>query len=50
MQLMDLVGLNPIDVRFVKKYINIRKELKNAVLNFSKEVKRKKFPLKKHSY
>ena len=46
----DLVGLNPIDVRFVKKYINIRKELKNAVSNFSKEVKRKKFPLKKHSY
>ena len=43
-------GLNPIDVRFVKKYINIRKELKNAVSNFSKEVKRKKFPLKKHSY
>ena len=46
----DLVGLNPIDVRFVKKYINIRKELKAAVHNYSKEVKRKKFPLKKHSY
>ena len=46
----DLVGLNPIDVRFVKKYINIRKELKTAVYNYSKEVKRKKFPLKKHSY
>jgi 3-methyl-2-oxobutanoate hydroxymethyltransferase len=46
----DLVGLNPIDVRFVKKYVNIRKELKIAVSNFSKEVKRKKFPLKKHSY
>jgi len=46
----DLVGLNPIDVRFVKKFINIRKELKSAVHNYSKEVKRKKFPLKKHSY
>jgi 3-methyl-2-oxobutanoate hydroxymethyltransferase len=46
----DLVGLNPIDVRFVKKYINIRKELKTAVHNYTKEVKRKKFPLKKHSY
>ena len=46
----DLVGLNPIDVRFVKKYINIRKELKTAVSNYSKDVKRKKFPLKKHSY
>ena len=46
----DLVGLNPIDVRFVKKYINIRKELKTAASNYSKDVKRKKFPLKKHSY
>ena len=46
----DLVGLNPINVRFVKKYINIRKELKTAASNYSKDVKRKKFPLKKHSY
>ena len=28
----------------------IRKEILNAVKNFSKEVKNKKFPLKKHSY
>jgi 3-methyl-2-oxobutanoate hydroxymethyltransferase len=46
----DLIGLNPIDVRFIKKYINIRKKLKTAVYNYSREVKRKKFPLKKHSY
>ena len=46
----DLVGLNPIDVRFVKRYANIRKELKIAASNYSKDVKRKKFPLKKHSY
>ncbi len=46
----DLVGLNPIDVRFVKKYTNVRKELKTAVHNYSKDVKRKKFPLKKHTY
>jgi 3-methyl-2-oxobutanoate hydroxymethyltransferase len=46
----DLIGLNPINVRFVKKYSNIRKELKTAVSNYSRDVKQKKFPLKKHSY
>ena len=46
----DLIGLNPINVRFVKKYSNIRKEITKAVLNYSTDVKTKKFPLKKHSY
>ena len=46
----DLIGLNPINVRFVKKYINIRKEIKKAVSAYSKDVKSKKFPLRKHSY
>jgi|TARA_B100000787_G_scaffold170169_1_gene164519 3-methyl-2-oxobutanoate hydroxymethyltransferase len=46
----DLIGLNPINVRFVKKYTNIRKEIKKAVSNYSKDVKSKKFPLRKHSY
>ena len=46
----DLIGLNPINVRFVKKYTNIRKEIKKAVSNYSKDVKSKKFRLRKHSY
>ena len=46
----DLIGLNPINLRFVKKYSNISKEITKAVSNFSKDVKKKKFPLKKHSY
>ena len=46
----DLIGLNPTDVRFVKKYSNIRKEIYKAVSNYSKEVRKKTFPLKKHSY
>ena len=46
----DLIGLNPINVRFVKKYISIRKEITKAVSNYSRDVKIKKFPLKKHSY
>ena len=46
----DLIGLNPINFRFVKKYSNIRKEIIKAVSNYSMDVKKKKFPLKKHSY
>jgi 3-methyl-2-oxobutanoate hydroxymethyltransferase len=46
----DLIGLNPIDVRFVKKYTNIRKEIRKAVSSYSRDVRKKKFPLKKHSY
>ena len=46
----DLIGLNPINVRFVKKYSNIRKEMTKAVASYARDVKKKKFPLKKHSY
>jgi len=46
----DLIGLNPINVRFVKKFSNIRKEMTKAVAGYAKDVRNKKFPLKKHSY
>jgi|TARA_B110000003_G_C16610662_1_gene519284 3-methyl-2-oxobutanoate hydroxymethyltransferase len=46
----DLIGLNPIKVRFVKKYSNVQKIIKIAVSKYSKEVKRKKFPKKQQSY
>ena len=46
----DLIGLNPINYRFVKKFANIRKEISKAVLKYSKEVKECKFPDKKTSY
>ncbi len=46
----DLIGLNNINVRFVKKYSNIRKEITKAVTSYAKDVRKKKFPLKKHSY
>ena len=46
----DLVGLNPVKVRFVKKYSNIQQIIKKAVSKFSKDVRMKKFPNKKHSY
>ena len=46
----DLIGLNPINVRFVKKYSNIRKEMTKAVASYARDVRKNKFPLKKHSY
>ena len=46
----DLIGLNPINVRFVKKYSNIKTVIKKAVSIFATEVKKSKFPAKKHSY
>ena len=46
----DLIGLNPIEVRFVKKYTNIKKEISKAVSKYSSEVKTKRFPSKKYSY
>ena len=46
----DLIGLNPINVRFVKRYFNIRKEMTKAVASYARDVRKKKFPLKKHSY
>jgi 3-methyl-2-oxobutanoate hydroxymethyltransferase len=46
----DLIGLNPIKVRFIKKYSNIRKEMTKAVASYANDVRKKKFPLKKHSY
>jgi 3-methyl-2-oxobutanoate hydroxymethyltransferase len=46
----DLIGLNPINARFVKKYSNINKVINDAVSHYAKDVKKKKFPKKKHSY
>ena len=46
----DLIGLNPIKVRFVKKYTNIKRELSKAVSKYANDVKKRKFPSKKYSY
>ena len=46
----DLIGLNPINVRFVKKYLNIKKYINSAIINFKNDVQKKKFPQKKNSY
>ena len=46
----DLIGLNPISYKFVKRYANIRKDISKAVSNYSKEVRKIKFPNKKNSF
>ena len=46
----DLIGLSGIDVRFVKKYLNVAKQINDAALKFKQDVIKGKFPTKKHSY
>ena len=46
----DLIGLTNSKIRFVKKYINISKNIGHAVKKFKQEVKSKKYPTKKYSY
>jgi 3-methyl-2-oxobutanoate hydroxymethyltransferase len=46
----DLIGLNKISARFVKKYSNMEKQINDAALQFKHDVTKVKFPTKKHSY
>ena len=46
----DLIGLNKMKARFVKRYSNIKKQINDAALKFKKDVVTSKFPTKKHSY
>jgi 3-methyl-2-oxobutanoate hydroxymethyltransferase len=40
----DLIGLNKISARFVKRYSNIEKQINDTVLKFKKDVVTSKFP------
>ena len=46
----DLIGLNPMNYKFVKKYTDVRNQITNAVSNYSKDVRKTKFPNRKYSY
>ena len=46
----DLIGLNFIKARFVKKFANITKQINTAIVKYKNEVKNKKFPKKINSY
>ena len=46
----DLIGLNPTNFRFVKKYANLDKIIDKSVRLFRKEVINEIFPTKKNAY
>ena len=46
----DLIGLNQTKIRFVKRFGNIKADIRNSISKFRKEVLHKKFPSKKYSY
>ena len=46
----DLLGLNPNNFRFVKKYVDLRKIIDNSARLFKKEVIKKSFPKNKNTY
>ena len=46
----DLLGLNNSKIRFVKRFINIKKYINLGLRKFMSEVKLKKYPSKKYSY
>ena len=46
----DLLGLNKTKIRFVKKFVNLKKFINQGLKKFRKEVISKKYPSKKYSY
>ena len=46
----DLIGLNTTKIKFVKKFINIKKYINLGLKKFTKAVRTKKYPSKKYSY
>ena len=46
----DLLGLNQTKIKFVKKFLNIRKYINLGLKKYASEVRSKKYPSKKHSY
>ena len=46
----DMLGLNKANIRFVKKFVNLKKVINEGVKKFKKDVLNKKYPTKKYSY
>ena len=46
----DLIGLNETKIKFVKKFLNIKKYINLGLKKYASEVRSKKYPTKKHSY
>tara|TARA_B100000902_G_scaffold37991_1_gene45279 strand:- start:255 stop:1034 length:780 start_codon:yes stop_codon:yes gene_type:complete len=46
----DLIGLSQSKLRFIKKYVDIKKIINIAVKKYKSEVQKKQFPKPKHSF
>ena len=46
----DLLGLNETKIKFVKKFLNIKKYINLALKKYASDVRSKKYPSKRHSY
>ena len=46
----DLIGLNQTNIKFVKKFLNVKKYINLGLRKFAYEVRTSKYPTKKHSY
>ena len=46
----DLLGLNQTKIRFVKRFLNLKRYINSGLKKFASDVKSKKFPSKKYSY
>ena len=46
----DLIGLNQTKIKFVKRFVNVKKYIKAGIRKFASEVRSKKYPTKKYSY
>ena len=46
----DILGLTNSKMKFVKKYINLKKNIRNAVKKFQSDVKNGSYPSIKYSY
>ena len=46
----DLLGLNITKIKFVKKFVNLKKYINLGLKKFSSQVRSRKYPSKEHSY
>ena len=46
----DLIGLNQTKIKFVKRFVNVKKYINAGIRKFASEVRSKKYPTIKYSY
>ena len=46
----DLIGLNQTKIKFVKRFVNVKKYINAGIRKFASEVRSKKYPTKNYSY